>query len=119
MVALALRRPLMVGAVLLLLAGSASACSSHRETASPRESTKPTTEGAKAMDAREAREEVRSLYEATKKLVGSGWTEHTRSWWDCTRGGGGTGVDYSLFATRANRPLADEPRVVAEQARIL
>jgi hypothetical protein len=70
------------------------------------------------MDPVEARNEVRSLYTLTKSLVGTGWTEDSRSWWPCTTSGGEDGVDYSLFASRS-APLAYEPERVAEQVRAM
>lgn len=68
------------------------------------------------MTPEQAKEEARSLYEATRDLMPGDWIEYTREWSPCTTSAGVEGASYDLFSQRRAQVLPADPRTVVEQA---
>ena len=68
------------------------------------------------MTPEQAKQEVRTLYEATRDLMPGNWFEDTRTWGTCTTANGESGAYYDFLAQRRDQPLPSDPESMAEQA---
>jgi uncharacterized protein YceK len=67
------------------------------------------------MTPEQAKEEARSLYEATRDPMPGDWVEYTREWSPCTTSAGDEGASYDLISQLRAQVLPADPRTVAEQ----
>ena len=83
-------------------------------------SAAPATTAAKGVEMigwEQAEAEVRTIFEATKELMGGTWEEDTRSWGACDTRDIAGGVAHSFLAIRSPEPLPGDPEIIAEKLR--
>jgi hypothetical protein len=67
------------------------------------------------MTPEQAKQEVRTLYEATRDLMPGDWFEDTRTWGTCTTASGEPGAYYDFLSQRRDQPLPLDPKSMAER----
>jgi hypothetical protein len=103
---------LAVGAT-LTMAALASCAPALRPTESHQSDASATNA---AMTPKQAKQELRALYEATRDLMPGEWFEDTHGWVQCFTAGGDEGAYYDFFSQRHAQPLPADPQTIVERA---